>query len=193
MINEQTAKQILDALRDKGIIVAPGLSEGELQNIEEALSTNLPSDLRIFLGVGLPISHDGNRKLFPQWRDDPKTEIARTREDIENAFTSDIEKNSYWNVQFGEKPENIEEAKTKALEIIRSWPPLVRIYGHRYLPTEPNAAGNPVFSVWQALDTVYYGNNLKSYLVKEFGIKVPGQEENKINPVPFWSDAFNLK
>jgi len=41
-------------------------------------------------------------------------------------------------------------------------PPLVPIYGNRYISNEPLLAGNPVLSVWQT-DIIYYGYDLASY------------------------------
>jgi hypothetical protein len=43
----------------------------------------------------------------------------------------------------------------------------VPIYGHRYVPTVPSTAGNPVLSCHQA-DIVYYGTDLLGFK-REFG------------------------
>jgi hypothetical protein len=62
-------------------------------------------------------------------------------------------------------------------------PPLVPLYGHRYLPTVPSYTGNPVLSVMQT-DIIYYGNDLLDWFDYEFRRQSVEREPRK---VPFWS------
>jgi len=75
-----------------------------------------------------------------------------------------------------------------ARRFVEQAPRLIPIHSHRYLPAEPNTAGNPVFSVYQA-DIIHYGRNLRSYLLHEFG-KMTYTESVTPEPrdVRFWSD-----
>jgi hypothetical protein len=178
-----TARTILEELRKRDIEVAPGLSASEIATIEENLAVQLPPDLRTLLAEGVPVGKD-----FPDWHADAVHEIQATNELLEKIFSFDISEGNYWHGFFGEKPQNIDEAKKQAWRVIKTWPPLVRIYGHRFMPTEPHEIGNPVLSVWQALD---YGANLTAYFEKEFDIVVP-HEDGPIQKVSFWGDAFGL-
>ena len=73
-------------------------------------------------------------------------------------------------------------AKRKIAEV----PKLIPIFGHRYIPSEPNASGNPVFSVYQT-DIIHYGADLVSYLEAEFlGGALP-QKIATLRPIRFWS------
>jgi len=193
MLDEHLAQHIIDKLREKDVEIVEGLTSLETDNIEELLGAKLPPDLKMLLQKGLPVSQKGDTKVFPQWRQDPEGVITDARKFIGEAFVTDIENNNYWSPLFGEKTKNIDDAKQQALKVIHSWPPLVRVYGHRYMPTEPHESGNPVLSVWQAVDTVYYGNDLIDYLVGEFHIDVPVRSTSISRRIPYWSDAFGLQ
>ena len=72
----------------------------------------------------------------------------------------------------------------------RAGPALIPIYAHRAIPNEPLEAGNPVFSVWQAVDTIVYGADLADYLRREFS-RVPG-EADEGRPIRFWTDLLDI-
>jgi hypothetical protein len=67
-------------------------------------------------------------------------------------------------------------------------PKLIPVFSHRYMPVEPRLAGNPLLSVYQT-DIIYYGRDLRTYLVHEFG-KSSHVEATTPEPrhVSFWSD-----
>lgn len=179
---------ILNGLKAQGIEILPGLTGARVQEIEAELKTPLPQDLKAILIKGVP--HASNDpKLFPDWSNDYKKELKTSQAWVEEAFTFDIENGSYWSDLFGKRPNDVEEAKKQALDTVRTWAPLVRVYGHRFMPTMPNEAGNPVFSVHQACDTVYYGVNLVDYFNKEFGLNLSNQQTQP-KGIPNWDKAF---
>ena len=74
--------------------------------------------------------------------------------------------------------------------IFRRSPKLIPVYSHRMMPDEPQAAGNPVFSVHQT-DIIYYGSDLADYLRHEFSL--PGREPwpSQTRAIRFWDiDRF---
>jgi hypothetical protein len=192
IFNAAMANSLLNELRKKGVEIASGLSSTDIEVIETRLGTTLPPELRVLLKCGVPVDHNGNSEAFPQWHEDPIAELRDTKEFINRAFTFDIANDNYWHPLLGEKPQSIEAAQKQALSAISKWPPLVRIYGHRFMPTEPHGPDNPVFSFVQAGDSVYYGANLQDYLLREFKISDKKIPYDKIKPVPYWSDAFGL-
>lgn len=195
---EQTAHDLYGRLAAKGYGIGAGLSDAEVGAVEEAFNALLPPDLRILLHIGVITSElpNTNPKIltgppyYPDWRN-PAEVAAKSKDWIDRAFSFDIRSNGYWYQGFGEKPENTDEAVAQALQIIRTWPPLIPIHGHRYIPSSPNQAGNPVLSVWQATDTVYYGMSLLEYMNMEFALDLNIEKEPK-KPVPFWGEAFDL-
>jgi hypothetical protein len=66
-------------------------------------------------------------------------------------------------------------------------PRLIPVYIHRFIPSEPPEAGNPVFSVHQS-DIIIYGNDLAAYLSAEFGIPNPSTSPEAPRAIRFWSE-----
>jgi hypothetical protein len=65
-------------------------------------------------------------------------------------------------------------------------PQLVPLVGHRYIPSEPSEAGNPVFSIHQS-DVIYYGVDLAHYFERELGAS-SRPIAGPIKHIRFWSD-----
>jgi hypothetical protein len=118
--------------------------------------------------------------------------MEESRARIEQAFLFDIEHNSYWFQGWGPRPDSLQDATHIALSHIRAAPALVPIYAHRCITTLPAGWGNPVLSVWQAIDTVYIGNDLADYLYREFRVPRPYWAADETPVVPVWGDLFDL-
>ncbi len=177
----------LKELQYRGIKVEPGLTADELRAVERAVGAPLPPDLALLLRAGLPSGED-----FPDWRADPEGEMRRAREWMARAFTFDLEAAQWWFDGWGARPVETNAAKHLALEHLSAASPLVPIYSHRFIPTDPPAFGNPVLSVWQAGDSIYYGFDLAHYLHHEFGVPRPPWSARIPPRVPFWGDVFGL-
>jgi hypothetical protein len=46
-------------------------------------------------------------------------------------------------------------------------------------------------SVYQAVDSIVYGNDLADYLHREFAVPRPAWAAASPRPVPYWGQAFN--
>ena len=115
---------------------------------------SLPDDLRALLTECLPTG-----RRFPNWRD-PTSESLRTlMNEPALGLIFDIRNDGLWVPSFGPMPDSIDDRVEIARTALEAVPRLVPVYGHRYLPTEPAAVGNPVLSVMQA-DIIVYGANL---------------------------------
>jgi hypothetical protein len=163
--------EYIDAVRTRlasaGADLRPGLSDDEVGVIESEFGFQFPSDLRFLLQAMLPVSDH-----FPDWRSPDR---ARLRERLDwpaDGICFDIEHNDFWLEDWGDRPPGLEDAMCIARERVHEAPILIPIYSHRYIPAEPLADGNPVFSVYQT-DIIYYGADLPSYFVAEFGLKPP--------------------
>lgn len=189
MFTKDTAKLLIKKMRETGVVFGAGLSEAQIQSIDKCLGTNLPDDLKLFLIEGVPVSRTEGGD-FPNWHENPLDIISKSNQYIKDALKFDIDTNNYWCSLFGNKPDSLEEAQEQAVAIISGWPPLVRIYGHRFMPTMPAGSGNPVLSIYQFVDTVYYGYDLVNYLEKEFGFSISHGSSGKPKTVPYWDEAF---
>jgi len=168
-----------------GVTFAEGLSESELQRVEDQYGFAFPPDLRAFLARALPIS-----KGWVNWRtEEPQAIRAWLRFPLEG-ICFDIEQNDFWHQDWGPRPAALADALVRATAAVGRAPVLIPIRGHRYLPSTPAEAGNPVFSVHQT-DIIHYGTNLDDFWRNEFsyafgrsGYQITGEPRR----IPFWSD-----
>ena len=100
------------------------------------------------------------------WRDDSEEEIRERLNLPAEGICFDIEYNNFWRDDWGRRPSNLQDAFTVARASIAAAPKLIPIFGRRYIPEEPSAEGNPVFSVIQT-DIIYYGYDLTGYFLNE--------------------------
>jgi hypothetical protein len=176
-------------LMDKGVIFSDGLNQIEIKKAEKFYNIKFPPDLSEFLQYALPIS-----KGFVNWRDFSDENVNKIKWILNcplEGMLFDIEKNGFWMEEWGEKPQDIDEAFQICKQQYDKAPILIPIYFHRYIPSEPYEKGNPVYSVHQT-DIIYYGENLESYFQIQFG--KGRQEEMKhknIKEIRFWRDIVS--
>jgi hypothetical protein len=121
---------------------ARGMSDAGVASIEVQLGFRVPDDFA-YLFKNL---QDPGRVLFP-WSEFDKRKYDELIAWVRSGVEFDIEQNCLWLGRWGEKP----KALSKALEIARkdfeTWPKLLPISGHRFLPAEPCSSGNPDFAL----------------------------------------------
>lgn len=170
-------------LQERGVTLAPGLTEGELRRVEKIHRFRFPPDLRSFLSCAMPVGPQ-----FPDWRAPESAPILEQLTWPFEGMAFDVENNAFWWEPWGPRPKTLREAIALAREAVESAPQLIPICGHRYLPAEPALAGNPVFSVHQT-DIIYYGIDLRRYLSREFGgLDYAEAVRGEPRRVRFWSD-----
>ncbi|WP_157369516.1 SMI1/KNR4 family protein [Zavarzinella formosa] len=174
---------IVGILCNNGVEFEPGLTDAEVAAVESRHGFRFPPDLRAFLQAGLPVGGD-----FPDWRDGEEVALRRWLELPRRGILFDIEHNGFWLDEWGPRSASLGEAQRIAGELVSAAPKLIPIYKHRLMPSEPHAAGNPVFSVHQT-DIIYYGVDLRDYLIHEFLARedvgvwpIP----ETVRRVPFW-------
>lgn len=168
-------------LRERGVTLAEGLGEHELQRVEERFGFEFGPDHRALLQLAVPL---GDR--WVDWRDDADQDIRARLERPIDGVLFDVSNNAFWPRSWGVRPSSGAEAEQEARRHVRRWPKLIPIYGHRYMPAAPSIAGAPVFSVHQT-DVIYYGANLLDYLHRELGPE-PEESPPVTHPVPPWSE-----
>jgi len=191
-----TAKQInklILLLEEKGIEFDKGLSEFELGGIEKEFAIIFPADLKILLKTKLPVSNG-----FVHWRyglnsTKGKIEIEQRLGRPLRGMLFDIKGNNFWLQEWGNKPPDFAEQKEIATTKLKNSPILIPIYSHRYIPSEPQEIGNPIFSIYQT-DIIYYGFDLADYLSKEFNLKLAEDfgEATEPKEIEFWSKLVEL-
>lgn len=160
-----------------------GLREDELVRAEEVIGARFPPDLREFLAAALPVGAG-----WPDWRSLDLSALESSLQWPWEGMAFDIEHNDFWFEQWGPRPPALDEALAFAQAQLDHVPTLIPICGHRYIPAEPDAAGNAVFSVYQT-DIIYYGYDLTSYLHTEFGaLEYRAAVSGAIRPIRFWGE-----
>lgn len=183
-------EQLIGILKDNNVQFAPGLSDEEIDNIQEIFQINFPPDLKIFLQIALPIS-DG----FVKWRDgltsiDSKQKIISVLKWPLNGILFDVENNEFWMEGWGDRPDSFSTREKVVKQNYIKYPKLIPIYLHRYISCEPLEFDNPVFSVYQT-DVIYYGFNISDYFAREFCFDLPENFNAPSAPIKeifFWSE-----
>ncbi|WP_209560583.1 hypothetical protein [Frigoribacterium sp. PvP032] len=158
-----SAAEVVQLLRERRVALERGLSERELARAERRYGVRFAQDHGELLRLALPV---GDR--WPNWR-------ARADEGVRSAIRGplegilfDVENNVFWPASWGERPDS-RAARSEIVEHqVSTWPQLVPLYAHRFVPAAPFGPGAPVFSVHQT-DVVVYGANLLDYAAREFG------------------------
>ncbi|MEL7545168.1 MAG: hypothetical protein AAGJ84_00845 [Pseudomonadota bacterium] len=166
---------------------AKGVSSSEMSSIEDQLELTLPADFKfLFENV-----RDPDEVLFP-WSEFSVENYRKSIDRVWLGVAFDVEHNTVWLTHWGDKPTTLEEALQIAQRDYQSWPKLLPISGHRFLPAEPSLPNNPVFSIVQT-DIIYYGSNLADYLVQEF-CPPPRLHSDWVlaRKIPIWSDFAEL-
>jgi len=157
----------------------PPYSMAELEHAQDIYGLAFPPDLVAMLRDRHPLFHY-------DWR----TDNQQIRQALAWPFEGllfDVENNRLWPKSWGERPGHPHERAEVLRSVLSTVPKLIPLYGHRYLPAEPNEAGNPVLSVYQA-DIIYYGANLEHYIERETGRDSVSADWPMIRRIRFWSD-----
>jgi hypothetical protein len=176
---------LIQVLTGAGLEFEAGLTDAEVDRIENQFSFRFPPDLRSFLQTAVPIWNS------PRWHTATDAEIQRWLDRPIEGILFDVEHNGFWIPEWGEQGDDIRQALEVARAKIIRAPKLIPILGHRSIPELPNEAGNPIFSVYGG-DTVYYGFDLEDYLRHEFNL--PRKEwPAQVKQIEFWDpERFQL-
>tara|TARA_R110000850_G_scaffold18381_14_gene56126 strand:- start:2047 stop:2670 length:624 start_codon:yes stop_codon:yes gene_type:complete len=201
---ESEIRTAVELMENRGVHFETGLTDQEVEQTETTFGFRFPPDLRAFLQTALPVrlNQPGRSKVFPDWRAGNQSDLQKRLDSPFKGIVFDIEHNAFWLDEWGTKPDELQDAMEIAHRYVSQAPTLIPVYGHRYIPATPSAAGNPVFSVHQT-DIIYYGLNLWDYWVQEFGVfkKGGGLEDQDVEEtesqlletyreIPFWSDLI---
>ena len=156
--------RIISLYKENNIKVKKGLSDKQIKLAQEYYNVVFPQDFEELLATIRPV------QSFYDWSDFSKKNVALLNEKlawpVEGALF-DVENNNFWLKSWGEKPSEIEERLLTAKNHMEMVPKLIPVMGHRYISSEPNEVGNPIYSVYQ-MDIIFYGENIWDYFEIEF-------------------------
>ena len=145
-MEQQQIDNIKLLLRTQGFVIAQGLAEKEIAAIQERYDFCFPDDLREMLLHFVPVGNGfydwNNATVRPQ-------AIRKALDAPVEGIVFDVKHNSFWMEEWGQRPTDIAAAVAVAFAALAKVPKLIPVYGHRYIPSVPLRAGNPVISVQQ--------------------------------------------
>lgn len=189
-----------------------GYTEEEIKRFEHQWKVQFPPDYRLYLKtLGAP-----DRPCFAAWFEDGDELVAGEEQVLLNlhedpavierklrwpaeGLLRSVEHGEWWSA-WGEKPATLQDRQQKLSGLLKQAPPLIPVYGHRYLVGLPLEAGNPVLSVMGS-DIIVYGLDLPGYLQTEFSDLLQGEtfwrshpwtdrEDERLSSIPFWGMWF---
>jgi hypothetical protein len=174
----------VDLLADSGRFHrTPGLTDAEFARIEDEFGFHFAADHRDFLAAALPYGRG-----WPDWRTTDREALRdRLAAPVEGVLF-DVAQNDFWYEGWGPRPPAVEEAVGVARRYLMTVPRMVPLYSHRYLPA--GLSGHPVLSIYQT-DVIPYGNDLRDWVYREFGIGAASAEAGRRATVPFWRDLIS--
>lgn len=189
-MTKEQAGLLIDILKSKAVHFDIGLTDDEVTQVQNKFEFTFPPDLKLLLQTALPVSN-----AFVNWRlglaSDAETNKIKDKLSWPlEGMLFDIKNNVFWLESWGEKPESYEEQERIAAYHYQTYPKLVPIFAHRYIPANPHENGNPIFSVYQ-MDIIYYGYNLPTYLANELHFALPTEfdiPKKPVRQIDFWSD-----
>jgi len=181
MFDDAEIERLSEGLRVQGAEIEPGLTERELDEVERIHGWTFPPELRALLERVLP---SGPR--FPNWREPRGAALAEQLAWPVDGLCFQVE-HGWWLRSFGPRPAALVDALALVRAFIAKAPPLVPLYGHRYLPARPATVGNPVFSVYGA-DVIYYGVDLFDWFAHEFSIDLGRPRAAEPRQIELWSE-----
>ncbi|KAH7847141.1 hypothetical protein Vadar_022431 [Vaccinium darrowii] len=182
------AEKVITHLKNSGVQIQPGLSDAEFARAEAEFGFAFPPDLRAILAAGLPVGPG-----FPDWRSGSARLQLRSSIDLPVAAVSlNIARNSLRSKSFGFRPDNPVKALKIARNEIKRAPPLIPIFSHCYIPSNPSLAGNPIFYIDE--NRIFCcGVDLSDFFVRHesslFFQKSPSQPWAEVTKKSDWSSS----
>ena len=108
---ESTITGLIMLMKAQSVIFETGLTDGEVDRIEQQFGFVFPLDLRALLQSALPIGIEGDRFLsFPNWRSGELSDLqSRLRWPLEG-MVFDIENHAFWTEAWAPKPGQLADA-----------------------------------------------------------------------------------
>ncbi|MEV6196609.1 hypothetical protein AB0M19_29895 [Streptomyces sp. NPDC051920] len=180
-LTSQDAQALL-AMLPARVEIERGMSERELDQVEERWGFRFAPEHRTLLGAGLPTGSD----RWPDWRDGDAKVLAEQLAWPVDGVLFDVECNDFWHPEWDPRPADTQDALDVARVYLAEVPVMAPVYSHRYLLADPNRTGTPVLSMYQT-DIICYGTDLADYFHNEFRRPMPAQDYQQYAAIPFWS------
>ncbi len=171
-------------LEQRNVSLEKGLTEVEIVDVENTYGFRFSPDHRQLLKAAQPTGEG-----WWNWSSDSEDSLMEALAWPLEGLLVGVEDGAFWPESWGKMPGSIDRRRAEATAHIETWPKLIPLYEHRYMPAWPALEGAPVFSVYKS-DIIFYGRDLLEYLMQELGPMDPNYYQNrKFDPesCPPWS------
>ncbi|MEO9827310.1 MAG: SMI1/KNR4 family protein [Paracoccaceae bacterium] len=192
----------------------PGMSQAEIDAIEQSFGAKFPEEYRAFLATlnaankpaiwylfkGDTLHQAPPRHIFTDWVDGIP-DIKRTYDDLIAGILFDVETNAFWQDDWGDRPSDPDKQRDHVIDLFDAAPKLIPLHSHRFLVAGLDLEPAPVLSVMQT-DVIYYADCIEDCLAADFPDLAPGLEPSEITideqacfsalrAVPFWGSLLS--
>lgn len=189
-----------------------GLSESEIQQIEEKYQVTFTDEHKLFLQT----LHSIDRKEVNEYLEESPFfyNWLRDEEEIRNRMNWAFEqilfdvlnpRCNFWLKSWGEKLESKQKKERVFKEQFAKSPPLLPITRHRFIVNGHQNKQNLILSIWGS-DTIIYGQNFRYYLLNEIPehlnlsrkertekdkIVAKAVKNKEYKNIPFWGEIID--
>lgn len=162
----------------------PPLKDDEIKIIENRYGFTIPPDLIELLQIGIP-------SKFYDWHgiaSGDERAIGLFDEalfNLKEGIIFDVENNGYVN-ELSDLKLPMEERVSRVIHAFDEAPKMIPLHSHRFIPSYPCEAGNPIFSCHQT-DIIVYGKDLQDYLKTEFTHTWSDFSIKDLKTIPYWT------
>jgi len=181
------------ALMRTGALITPGMSECELQAVEERYGFTFAPQHRLMLSVALPLDAipERPRSLWPNWRQ-PDNQLDDHVGWPVDGLLGAVRREHLWLDEWPPVPSSTIDAVALAEEFLASAPRLVPVRGFVYLPGAEWAVREPLVSVHE--DDVYvFDDDLLTWLEQDCCWGAATRRCQPLHSLPLWSSVMQLQ
>jgi hypothetical protein len=192
----------------------PGMSQVEIDAVEQFFGAKFPEDYRAFLATlnattkpatwylfeGDTLQPAPPRHIFTDWIDG-RADIKRAQDELIAGIMFDVEKSAFWNDAWGERPKDKDAREQHVKSLMDAAPKLIPLHSHRFLIAGLDLEPSPVVSIMQS-DVIYFADSIESCLDADFpdlalGLELPELTIDQtaclraLRAVPFWGSLLS--
>lgn len=192
----------------------PGMSQAEIDAVEQSFGATFPEDYRAFLATlnaatkpavwylfkGDTLYPASPRHIFTDWNEG-QDDIKGALDAVVSGILFDVERNALWLDEWGERPHDKGARADLVTALIEAAPKLIPLHSHRFLIAGLDLGPSPVVSIMQS-DVIFYSDSIEACLAADFPDLAPGLEPPEITidekisvstlrSVPFWGTLLS--
>jgi hypothetical protein len=201
-------------LKAEKVHVEPGLTDTEVDAIEERYEFRFPPDLRMFLQTVVPISAPKSKRVWfymsrmkprrgrmrpiawslPNWRkrNQELDDMVTKSFDLATWYGDQQIERGQWDERWGIKPYDLQEAKRQMVESVRRAPKTIPLSNAFYMSADPSEPGNPIWEYFIEDLQYYAGFDLPGFLHNRYGVPLPSWAAVVPRWIDFWSEEVHM-